>query len=519
MLNLSVILEEPSKRYPAKAAFIFFDKAYSYQHINSEANKVANGLINNGIKAGDKVALTCPNHPSFPIIYYGIIKSGAVVVPLNFLLKKDEIEYHLKNSDAKAYFCFAGTPDLPCGEMGYPAFRDSKSCEHFFIIMPSPGMPSPIKGVSTYEGFVEAQSANFEAYKTNADDTCAIIYTSGTTGVPKGAELTHANLLLNAITCNELVKRVPEDVSLIVLPLFHAYGMTALMNAAVYKGCSSVLLNRFEAQAVFHHMEKYKVTSFAGTPTMYWGLLNYSGPEFDYAAIASTLKSCTSGGGPLPVQVLEDFEKRFQVPILEGYGMTEGSPVVTRNQLEIGRKPGSIGTPIWGVEVKLVDGEGVEVPIGEKGELLFRGPNVMKGYYKMPEETVKTIQNGWLHSGDIATKDEDGFFYIVDRIKEMIIRSGFKVYPREVEEIMIKHPAVSLVAVIGIQHEELGEEIKAFVVLKENHHVSESDLITWTKERVASFKYPRYIEFTDSLPMNAAGKILKKELRKRQEAR
>ena len=216
----------------------------------------------------------------------------------------------------------------------------------------------------------------------------------------------------------------------------------------------------------------------------------------------------------MPVQVLKDFEKRFNVPIIEGYGMSEGSPVVTFNQLETGRKPGSIGTTVWGVDVKLVDAEGKEVPVGEKGELLYRGHNVMKGYYKKPDETALALQNGWMHSGDIAIKDEDDFYYIVDRIKDMIIRGGFNIYPREIEEVMIQHEAVSLVAVIGIPHEEMGEEVKAFVVLKENHSIAAADLIAWTKEQVAAYKYPRHIEFLTALPMSATGKILKKELRK-----
>ncbi|MGZ3767587.1 MAG: AMP-binding protein, partial [Mucilaginibacter sp.] len=219
-------------------------------------------------------------------------------------------------------------------------------------------------------------------------------------------------------------------------------------------------------------------------------------------------------GASLPVKVLEEFEKRFNVPIVEGYGMSEGSPVVTFNRLNDVRKPGSIGKPFWGVEVKLVDIDGAEVPTGEKGELLYRGHNVMKGYYKKPEETEKALQNGWMHSGDIATKDEDGFYFIVDRTKDMIIRGGLKIYPREVEELMIKHEAVSLIAIIGIPHEEMGEDVKAFVVLKEGHAITAPELITWTKERIASYKYPRHIEFVTALPMSATGKILKRELRR-----
>ena len=514
MLNLSVILEDSARRYPTKAAFTFMDTTLSYAQINDAANRVANGLRAIGIKAGDKVALSCLNLPDFPVIYFGILKAGAVVVPLNVLLKKDEIEYHLQDSEAKAYFCFTGTPDLPMGEMGYAAFNAVKECEHFFMIMPAPGMPSSIEGTKTLGNLMEGQSPLFDMHQSNAEDTCVIIYTSGTTGRPKGAELTHSNLLLNAILSSDLRDGKEEDIGLIVLPLFHIFGMTVLMNAGIYRGNSGILLTRFNAETVYGLMQKHKVTIFAGVPTMYWGLLNYTNPKFDYNSISGNLKACLSGGASLPVKVLEDFEKRFNVPIMEGYGMSEGSPVVTFNQLKIGRKPGSIGTPVWGIEVKLVDTEGVEVPVGEKGELLYRGHNVMKGYYKKPDETAKTLQNGWLHSGDIAVKDEDGFYYIIDRTNDMIIRGGLNVYPREVEEVMIKHEAVSLVAVIGIPHEEMGEEVKAFVVLKEGHSLSEFDLIAWTKERIASYKYPRHVEFLAALPMGATGKILKKELRK-----
>ena len=513
MLNLSVILEDSAKRYPTKPAFTFMDTTLSYAQINGAANRVANGLKAKGIKAGDKVALSCFNLPYFPIIYFGILKAGAVVVPLSVLLKNDEIEYHLKDSQAKAYFCFTGSPDLPMGEMGYTAFKAVKSCKHFFMIMPKNDMPSSIEGTPTLSSLMAGQSPICEMFPTKAEDTCVIIYTSGTTGRPKGAELTHSNLLLNAILSTDLVDTKPEDTQLIVLPLFHIFAMTVLMNAGIYKGASNILLPRFDAETVFGLMQQHKVTIFAGVPTMYWGLVNYTDPKFDYDSISKTLKVCASGGASLPVKVLEDFEKRFNVPIIEGYGMSEGSPVVTFNQLKVGRKPGSVGTAVWGVDVKLVDTEGVEVPVGEKGELLYRGHNVMKGYYKKPEANATTLKDGWLCSGDIAIKDEDGFYYIVDRTKDMIIRGGLNVYPREIEELMIKHEAVSLVAVIGIPHEEMGEEIKAFVVLKETHTISDIALMAWTKERIASYKYPRHIEFLTALPMSATGKILKKDLR------
>lgn len=515
MLNLSVILEDSASRYASKDAFTFMDTTLSFAQVNGAANQVANGLKAKGIKKGDKVALSCFNLPYFPIVYFGILKAGAAVVPLSVLLKKDEIAYHLNDSEAKAYFCFVGSPELPMGKMGWAGFQETPGCEHFFMITPKPTDPSPIEGTQTLGMLMANQSPAFETIETSAEDTAVIIYTSGTTGRPKGAELTHSNLMLNGILSADLVDIHNDDRLLIVLPLFHIFAMTVLMNAGIYKGASMVLLPRFDAESVFGLMEKHEISIFAGVPTMYWGLLNYTEPKFDYKKISKNLRICASGGASLPVKVLEDFEARMDVAIIEGYGMSEGSPVVTFNHLSVGRKPGSIGTPVWGVEVKLVDDNGEEVPLGEKGELLYRGHNVMKGYYNKPEANAKTLAGGWLHSGDVAIKDEDGFYYIVDRTKDMIIRGGLNVYPREVEEVMMKHEAISLVAVIGIPHEEMGEDIKAYVVLKEGASAKEEELIAFTKANIAAYKYPRQVEIIDALPMSATGKILKKELRKR----
>ncbi len=514
MLNLSVIIEDSARRYPNKDAFVFMDNRMTFAQINGAANQVANGLIAAGIQPGDKVGLSCFNLPYFPIAFFGILKAGGVVVPLSVLLKKDEIAYHLEDSDAKAYFCFEGTADLPMGQMGYAGFQEVGSCSSFFMITANPAAASPIEGTQTLGSLMAGQAPTLETVATNAEDTAVIIYTSGTTGRPKGAELTHSGLMLNGILSADLMGARPEDVQLIVLPLFHIFALTVLMIAGVYRGTESVLLPRFDAEAVFGLMQKHGITIFAGVPTMYWGLLNYKGDQFDYKSIAEKLRVCASGGASLPIQVMKEFEERFKVPIIEGYGMSEGSPVVTFNQLNVGRKPGSIGTPVWGVEVKIVDENDQEVPVGEKGELLYRGHNVMKGYYKRPEANAQTLRGGWMHSGDVAIKDEDGFFYIVDRTKDMIIRGGLNVYPREVEEVMMKHEAISLVAVIGLPDEQFGEEIKACVVLKEGASATPEAIIAWTKEHIAAYKYPRVVEILDSLPMTATGKILKKELRK-----
>ena len=513
MLSLATFLDDSAVRYANQPAFTFMDRSLSFAQVNAAANQVANGLVQAGIKPGDKVALSCLNVPYFPIVYYGILKTGAVVVPLSVLLKPDEIAFHLENSEAKAYFCFQGGADLPMSQMGFAGFSQVDGCTQFYEMMAEPKNSASFEGVATLATLMHKMPTTFETYATGAEDTAVLIYTSGTTGQPKGAELTHSNLVMNTIVNEGISKATAADTQLIVLPMFHIFAMTVQMNVGIYKGVHSVLLPRFEANDALQLMLKYKVSIFAAVPTMYWGLVNQLDEGVDVSAIAKHLRITVSGGASLPLAVLRAFEDKFKVPILEGYGMSEGSPVVTFNHQDIGCKPGSIGTPIWGVQVKLVDLDGHEVKQGEKGELLYKGHNVMKGYFNRPEANAETLVDGWLHSGDIATQDEDGFYYIVDRTKDMIIRGGLNVYPRQVEELMIQHPAVSLVAVIGVPDDEMGEEVKAFVVLNEGAEVSKEALIAWTKERIAAYKYPRTIEFMTALPMSATGKILKKELR------
>lgn len=514
MLNLAIILEDSARRYPTKTAFTFMDTSLNYTQINSAANQVANGLKSIGIQSGDKVAINCLNIPYFPIVYFGILKTGAVVVPISVLLKREEVAYHLKDSEAKAIFAFVGTPELPMGSENYAGFQQASNCEHFFLITPKLTDLSSIEGTKTLGMLMNGQPPTFEIVETESNDTAIIVYTSGTTGHPKGAQLTHSNLMLSAVLNTNLVNLTSQDTLLTVLPLFHAFAITLLMNAGVYNGATNILLPRYDAEAALALMVKHKVTLFAGVPTMYWGLLNCKVATHQSNVVKDNLRVCVCGGASLPVKILEEFEKRFEVPILEGYGMSEGTCTVTFNHLYQKRKPGSIGTPVWGVAVKIVDENDKEVPVGEKGELVYRGYVVMKGYYNKPEATAKTLIGGWLHSGDVAVKDEEGYFYIVDRLKDMVIRGGLNVYPREVEEVMIQHEAVSLVAVIGIPDEKFGEEIKACVVLNEGQSITQEALIAYTKANIAAYKYPRIIEFMDALPTSATGKILKKELRK-----
>jgi long-chain acyl-CoA synthetase len=514
VLNLSVLLEDSARNVPDRDAVVLGQSRLSYAEIDAAANQVANLLASIGIAPGDKVALTCPNLPYFPIIYYGILKAGAVVVPLNVLFKAREGAYHLNDSDAKAYFCFEGTADLPMGKDGFAGFNQTEACEQFFVITADPAAASPIDGTGTFGAAVAGQPPTFETRGTMPTDTAVILYTSGTTGQAKGAELTHTNMLLNAVGGARLHGRSEDhDVHLVTLPLFHSFGQTVQMNGGFCEGATLVLLPRFEPKTALSLMQSEDVTFFAGVPTMYWGLLNALDESVDVRKIAANLRVAVAGGSSLAVEILREFKNRFHVQIKEGYGLSETSPVATFNPPHAEPKPGSIGTPIWGVEAKLIDGDWEEITEpGEIAEIAIRGYNIMKGYYKRPEATAQVMNDGWFRSGDLARRDKDGYYFIVDRAKDMIIRGGFNVYPREVEEVLMTHPAVSLVAVVGVPHESHGEEIKAYVIRKNGDETSEEDLVAWSKEQMAAYKYPRMVEFRESLPMTATGKILKREL-------
>ncbi|MGN9804951.1 long-chain-fatty-acid--CoA ligase [Micromonospora sp. L32] len=514
-LNLATLLEDSARRHPDRDAVVLGDTRLTYAQVNGAANQVAGLLASRGIRPGDKVALSCPNLPYFPIVYYGILKAGAVVVPLNVLLKGREIAYHLADSDAKAYLCFEGTADLPMGAEGFAGFQQTDGCEHFFLITADPGAASPIDRAQTLGRALAGQPATFDTVDTGETDTAVILYTSGTTGQPKGAELSHANLVLNALTCNRLFGALATDHErhLITLPLFHSFGSTVQMNAGFAVASTLVLLPRFAADQAVALLQREKITFFAGVPTMYWGLLGALTEDVDVAEIARNIRVAVSGGASLPVEIIKQFKERFGVQILEGYGLSETSPVATFSDPERDPRPGSIGVPIWGVEVKLIDPEWKTVEgIDEVGEIAIRGHNIMKGYYKRHGATVEVTRDGWFRTGDLARRDEDGFYYIVDRAKDMVIRGGFNVYPREIEEVMLTHPAVSLVAVIGVPDESHGEEVKAFVIKKPGAEITEDELIAWCKENMAAYKYPRIVQFTDALPMTATGKILKREL-------
>jgi len=521
MLNLSILLEDSAHKYPARDALVLGDTRLTYAQLNGAANMVANLLVERGIQPGDKIALSCPNLPYFSVVYYGILKAGATVVPLNVLLKGREVAYHLADSGAKAYFCFEGTPDLAIGAEGHAGFEQSDGCKHFFMIMADPAAVSSIEGAETLAQGMAGKAPTFETVATDEDDTAVILYTSGTTGQPKGAELRHRNMHSNALAGEALfgADESRPDTYLCVLPLFHSFGQTVLQNAAFAYAGTVVLLPRFEPNAALALMLKEKVTFFGGVPTMYWGLLAAAAEgTVDVSTIKDNLRCAVAGGAALPVEVHQQFEKAFGVTILEGYGLSETSPAASFSPLGEPPRVGSIGHPIPGVSMKLIDPEsGKDLPedagADAVGEIAIKGPNVMKGYLGRPDATAEAIDtDGWFRSGDLARKDADGWYYIVDRSKDMIIRGGFNVYPREIEEVLLTHPAISLAAVIGVPHDSHGEEIKAFVILKPGATATPAEITQWSKEQMASYKYPRLVQITEALPMTSTGKILKREL-------
>lgn len=520
MLNLAILVESSAQDYPDQVAVIFNDRKITYAQLNAAANMFANGLVKLGVQKGDKVALMMPNLPFFPIAYFGILKAGATVVPFNVLFTAREVAYHLRDSDAVALVGFAGF-----FEPAYAGFKQVETCRNLIVANADPTQPFSHEdaAVIDFNRFLGlGGSPVFDTVQTNADDTAVILYTSGTTGNPKGAQLTHSNMVMNADICLDLLEAKPGEVALVTLPLFHSFGQSVLMNGCFMGGAAITLLPRFTPDAAFGIMQRDGVTIFAGVPTMYWALFSYPHAEeqFDMPKIASTLHTAVSGGSALPVELLRNFEARFNVPILEGYGLSETSPVASFNLRRKPRKPGSIGIPIWGVQMALVDENDNFIPkptaadeFSAVGEIVVRGHNVMKGYYKKPEATAEAMRHDWFHTGDLAKMDSDGYFFIVDRKKEMILRGGFNVYPREIEEFLMTNPKVSLVAVKGVPDDKLGEEVKAYIVLKAGQSATAEEIMEFAKTGLAAYKYPRFIEFRSELPMTATGKILKRELK------
>ena len=491
MTNLANGLVDAARGHGGEPALRHSDTKVSFAEFDDASARVTAMLRDRGLQPGDRVGIMLPNVLSFPLIYYGVLRAGGVVVPMNPLLKSREVAYYLGDSGARWIFAFAGFAD----EASKGAADASAEC-----IVVAPG---------EFEQTLAAVVPDTQLDEREPADTAVILYTSGTTGQPKGAELTHDSLARNAEVSTRLFSLTSDDVIFGGLPLFHSFGQTCALNAAVQTGACVTLLPRFDPGAALETLQRDRVTIFEGVPTMYAALLQYP-QHADYDT--SALRLCVSGGAAMPVEILRSFEKTFGCIILEGYGLSETSPVASFNHPDRERKPGSIGTPIEGVDFRLVDDDLADVSEGQVGEIAIKGHNVMKGYWNRPEATDSAIHDGWFCTGDMAHRDEDGYYYIVDRKKDLIIRGGFNVYPREIEEVLYEHPAVAAAAVIGVPHPMHGEEVAAAVQLIPEASVTPEELREFTKERVAAYKYPRHVWLVAALPMGPTGKILKRKI-------
>ena len=491
-MNLASNLFRSAQTRADRAAVRDGDSVVSYRRLDEYSARVAGLLRDRGLRPGDRVGVMLPNVAEFAMVYFGVLRAGAVVVPMNPLLKAREVAFYLRDSGARLMFVWDA--------FAHEAQTGAKEAEAEVVVVDPPGFADVLASVSPAGEVVDRAD----------DDTAVILFTSGTTGQPKGAELTHGNLRTNTeVMLAELLEITADDVIFGGLPLFHAFGQTCTLNTAVAAGACLTLLPRFSAERALRILAEHRVTVFAGVPTMYSALLHVPGRDgYD----VSRLRLAFSGGAALPVEVLRGFEAAFGCPVLEGYGLSETSPVASFNHPGRERKPGSIGTPIRGVQMKVVDIDDNELPRGEAGEIVIRGHNVMKGYWNRPDATAAAVRDGWFHTGDVARMDGDGYFFIVGRQKDLIIRGGYNVYPREIEEVMHEHPAVAEVAVIGFPHPELGEEIGAAVTLKPGASATADELRAYVKSQVAAYKYPRRVWIADALPKNATGKIMKREI-------
>ncbi len=500
-MNLPDSLLEAAMKNREKTAYYFMDEATTYEQLNESVNRFASGLAKAGIGRGDHVALLLGNSPHFIISLYGIMRVGATAIPINPTYTPSEISYILKDGDVKAVIALDQlVPYIDQLRVAAPKI------EHYIICETGAQLS---EGMETFSGILQSGESDFTPVSVDSEDTAVILYTSGTTGKPKGAMLTHGNLYSNARDIRDYLEMDDEDTVITTLPVFHVFSLTVVLNAPLISGSALIIVPRFSPKEIFRVARKHKATIFAGVPTMYNFLYQY--PESSPGDFAS-LRLCISGGASMPVALLKNFEEKFNVIVSEGYGLSEASPVTCFNPLDRPRKPGSIGTTIYNVENKVVDEFGNELPVGKVGELVVRGPNVMKGYYNMPEETSKAIREGWLYTGDLARMDEEGYFYIVDRKKDLVIVGGYNVYPREVEEVLYEHPGVLEAAVIGVPDSEQGEVVKAFIVPKEEQ-VEKTELHQFLADRLASYKLPRFIEFLEELPKNSTGKVMKRELK------
>jgi len=525
---LHSFLENAVKRFSGKKALHFMGKEVTFDELYDEACKVANYLQSLGLKKGDRIAIMLPNCPQAVVSYYGALMAGGIVVQTNPLYTERELEYQMIDSGAKYIVCL----DILVPRI--MNIRNNTSIEHVIVTGIKDYLPFPknliypfiqkkeynmvinveqSENVHVWKHIMKSAVANYKRVDVDpVEDLALLQYTGGTTGNPKGVMLSHYNLVSNCQMCDKWIYKTEEgkEVVLGVLPLFHVYGMTTLMNLSIMLGSKLILLPKFDAKETLETIEKQRPTLFPGAPTIYVGLLNHPDMhKFDL----SSIEACISGSAPLPVEIQQNFEKVTGGKLVEGYGLTESSPVTHANFVWGKRVNGSIGVPWPDTDSKIVKiGTEEEAELGEVGEIVVKGPQVMKGYWNNEEETANTLRDGWLYTGDLGYMDEKGYFYIVDRSKDMIIAGGYNIYPREVEEILYEFEGVQEVAVAGVPDPYRGETVKAFIVPKEGYTLEEKELNKFCRKHLAAFKVPRIYEFRDELPKTAVGKILRRQL-------
>lgn len=510
-MDTAFFLRAAARFSPDRVGLTEGARSATYAELDQTARRVAANLLSTGIAPGDRVALSAPNVIEFVEAYFAILYAGAVVVPFNLLLTSREISHVLSDSGARAIICHEGSEATPLAARVVDAMADVASCPIGWVMGARNGP------LSTYSELKEPLDVALPSSPIAESDVAAILYTSGTTGTPKGACLSHANLVSSGLVNAEAMNFKEGDNLLLPLPLFHVFGQVVFLLAGLFARARIDLVPRFEPSTVLEAMEKKGTTIFGGVPTMYSALLKASDELSDrrLSEIGANLRHCISGASALPVDLLQGFERRFGTVILEGYGLTEASPTVAFARRDMLRKPGTVGYPMWGVDVRIVDTDGADVPTGARGELICRGPGIFVGYHNRPPATAETLRDGWLHTGDVAIRDEDGVLSIVDRVKDIVIRGGYNIYPREVEEVLAEHPDVLQAAVTGRPDSHFGEEVCAFVTLKDGAKTTPEDLIDHARSRLAAYKYPREIHIEDSLPMGGTGKVLKTVLRER----
>jgi long-chain acyl-CoA synthetase len=499
--NLAVMLSETAQSSPDQPVAVFAGGQLTYRQLDKASDRVAASLTAAGIKPGDPVALQLPNIPQFLISYFGILKAGGVVVPLNVMLKAPEVAFHLGDSGARILITWEGI--LAEAAKG----AEAAGLDQVYVV----GHAGDSAVGVPFERLMAVEVPSYEMAIREPTDTAVIVYTSGTTGRPKGAELTHLQLYMNADIPGRLFGVRPDDVVLTVLPLFHVFGLSSILDVCVRFGCTMSLVPRFKPAAVLEAIQRDRITIFEGVPTMFADVLSYpDAGSYD----VSSLRIAISGGASIPAPVLDAFEERFGLVILEGYGLTETASTTTFNVSADERRVYSVGKPIWGTQTQVWDSRGRPLPPGPAnvGEIVTRGLHVMKGYLHDPEATASAFTGDWLHTGDLGYFDEEGFLFIVSRKKELIIRGGYNVYPSEIENVLQAHPAIAEAAVVGIPDERLGEEVMAVVITRSALRLPETELFAYCRERLADYKCPRIFQFRSQLPKNTLGKVLKDQL-------